>query len=170
MRIAGYLVAVSLLLGVGLPLTMGEEPSSSETTPKKEAVRQFTVQCHFVGEGMHDLTSPKLIVREGEKKSAGDTKQKSFTIGNKTDKTHTPTRRELTEGYLLEATVVGNGDSEAIVDLSFEMSAVVAGSTKNGGVCWIAKKYRVIECVTVGKQFVAKFGDFDLEIVVDAVP
>ncbi len=167
MRFLGYLIALVVALSVqSLP---GQEPSAGAATSEMKSARQFVVQCHFAGKGMNDLTSPKLVVRDGEKKSSVNAEQKSFIIGKKTDKTSPLIRQELNDGFSLEAAVFGDGDDEAILDLTFEMSAIATETTKNGGVHWIAKKYRVIDCVTLGKKIVAEFDNFNLEIVVNAV-
>jgi hypothetical protein len=165
MRIAGCLIVV--LVSLGVQSTPGQEPSAGKTKLETKTLRQFTVDCHFTGRGMNDLTPPKMIVREGEKKSCGGTERKSVTFDKKTDNAGARVKRELIEGVTLEAKVVGNGDDEAILDLSFEMSGSNAGANK---VIWLSRRYQMIACVTLGTKFIAKLDDLDLEIVVNALP
>jgi hypothetical protein len=168
MRITGCLLAVLMLLGAGMQSTLSEEPTADKPKPETKPVRQYAVKCHFVGEGMNNLTTPEVIVNEGEEKLIADTQSKSVLLGKKTNKANTQAKRDLAEGITLDVTVQESDADQAILDLAVEMSCI-DGDVKKGQVRVNSEKFRVLDCVTLGKKTIAEFGHFNLEIMVSAV-
>jgi hypothetical protein len=187
MRIAGCLLWGWVFLGMGLQAAFSEEPAveqpKTETKPalqesksdgqdakialqEKKPVRQYAVKFRFIGDGLSDLTSPEVMVNEGEKKSLVDTESKSFLIGKKSEKSNKQAKRDLAEGIVAEAVVQANDEDQVVLDLTVEMSCISGSDPKTGQVRWNAEKFRVIDCVTLGKKAIAEFGNFSLEIMV----
>jgi hypothetical protein len=173
MRIVGCLLFGLMFFGTGLQATFGEEPtaepSKAEAKPvaqEAKPVRQYAVKFRFIGEGLSDLTSPEVMVNEGEKKMLVDTESKSFLIGKKKEKSNPQAKRELAEGIVAETTVQESDEDQVILDLAVEMSCISGTDPKTGQVRWNAEKFRVIDSVTLDKKTIAEFGHFSLEIVV----
>lgn len=163
------IVSISLLVFAGLVSTAVAEENKSDKKVEQNSNRQYTVDCHIAGKGKNiSLTIPKMIVLDGEKKSVSDISRKSFDIGNKSQKANEIIRRELTEGLTIEATVIGNGDKEATLDLTFEASGRPKdGASKKGQIRWSTNRCQVFENVVFGEKIIAEFRDFNLEIEVN---
>jgi hypothetical protein len=170
MRIMRYALAGLILFGMGLQATLSQSPPVDDPKSETKPVRQFAIEfCVAVKD--NTLKAPKLIVKDGEKKSCVDFSKPTLADGKTGDRASALAERELMEGTALEATVSGEGEDKAIVDLSCEFASVCrVGVNKPGQFRGNSEKHRVIECVTLGKKTVADFGFGSLEILVQAIP
>lgn len=140
---------------------------------EKQRLRQYTVDCTIIGKPQPPsitIKAPTMTVQDGVRKSIADTARRSVAIGRKSDGPITPLTQTFVEGSAVEAMVLGNGNDTAVVDITVEFSGTPADAAKKRPGQWTSQKYRVVECVPLGKTVSASFKDLDLEIVVRSVP
>jgi hypothetical protein len=167
-----YLIFILAFSCAKTMLSLDMEPTSAQVRPVIITKQQYTVECHYAGKGKNlDWTLPVITVQDSIKTSLEDVGQKAFEYAADPDDTNKQIKREATEGTLVEATVIGNGKDNAILDFSLQMSGKPDPKfNKKGQVRWLTMKARVIERIILGEKTVASFEDADLEFVVKALP
>ncbi|MEN6451852.1 MAG: hypothetical protein ABFC96_15285 [Thermoguttaceae bacterium] len=125
----------------------------------------FTVQFRFRQGGGAELTSPIIMATAGKQVVCSEVEKKTLSIGKSLGK-HAGVVKELPEGFVAHATILAHGDGTAILDLSVELSGL-SPDAGNGEPGYLSARYRQIQCVTLGKPVKNKFGDSEVEVVVE---
>jgi hypothetical protein len=164
-----------------LAVWVGQAKSEGEKREPSSPRRLYSVECRVVSESPTtdtqqplSFTAPPIVVCDGCTATISDTSDRTFVFGERTGKpvvrTTVQVQRSVTEGTTIEATVIGQGDGYAVLDLDVEFTSANGGSNEKEHPVKVAfAKGRWIDSVALGKALSVLMQGFHVDVTVTAV-